>query len=324
MNSIGNGVTVPNSTAHHHPNLPGSARLSGDTAVWSDWSCVVRVVEDPSVLPDAVGQVAAMMRRVERSASRFLLDSDLNWANVNPGRPVAVSRTLVNLVDAALGEASRSGGTVDPTVGADLIRIGYDRDIALVSDSDDPVPAGPAAGARPTWRDVRLDRFSGLLTVPPGCALDLGATAKALTADWAAADLYDRFGCAVLVEIGGDLAVAGRKRDWQVMVAERAGHPGQQVTLAGGGLATSSTTIRHWRRGEREVSHIVDPATGDPVVPHWRTVSVAALSAVHANTCSTASIVQGEEALAFLATQNVAARLVDADGQVVTVGGWPC
>lgn len=305
--------------------LPGSARLSGDTAVWSDWSCVVRVVvEDPSALPHAVADVAAMMRRVERSASRFVVDSDLNWANANAGRPVAVSRTLANLVEAALAEAARSGGLVDPTIGADLVRIGYDRDISLVNDSDEPVPDAPTGTPRRSWRDVRLDRYAGLLTVPRGSALDLGASAKALTADWAAADLYERYGCAALVEIGGDLAVAGRKRDWQILVAERAGQPGQQVTLGGGGLATSSTTIRRWRRADREVSHIVDPATGRPAVPHWRTVSVAADSALRANTCSTAAIVLGEGALTWLDAQRVAARLVGIDGKVVTIGGWPC
>lgn len=44
-----------------------------------------------------------------------------------------------------------------------------------------------------------------------------------MTADWAAERLHHRYGCDVLVEIGGDLAVAGTKTDWQVQVAERGG-----------------------------------------------------------------------------------------------------
>lgn len=304
------------------------------TATWSDWSCLVRVVvTDGGVLERAVADTVALMNRVERAASRFRTESEINWANVNPGRPVAISRTMVHLMETALNEARRSYGAVDPTVGRDLVRLGYDRDIHFVIDSDEPVAARPAAdrlrpdepaGRRPDWRDVRLDRFAGLLAVPPGVALDLGATAKAQTADWAAADLRDRYGCSVLVEIGGDLAVAGPKQDWQVRVAERAGQPGQQVTLGGGGLATSTTTIRRWRRGEEEISHIVDPGTGRPAAGPWRTVSVAGDSATHANTCSTAAIVLGDEALGFLAEQRVAARLVARDGTIVTVGGWPC
>ena len=100
-------------------------------------------------------------------------------------------------------------------------RIGYDRDIA------DVVP--PTARSRAGRRRVRgLARrcgstaTTGLLTVPVGTALDLGATAKAYTADLAARTLARRYGTAVLVELGGDLAVAGDRPDgWCVQVAER-------------------------------------------------------------------------------------------------------
>ncbi|UQX88314.1 FAD:protein FMN transferase [Jatrophihabitans telluris] len=310
------------------------------TATWSDWSCLVRVVvTDAKALEPAVNDVRALMNRVERAASRFLTESEINWANINAGRPVAISRTMVHLMETALTEARRSDGALDPTVGRDLVRLGYDRDIHFVMDSSDEVAARPSLAMRAgrisatattvdrrrtDWGDVRLDPFSGLLTVPPGVSLDLGASAKAQAADWAAADLRDRYGCSVLVEIGGDLAVAGTKRDWQVRVGERVDAPGQQVTLGAGGLATSTTTIRRWTRAGREVSHIVHPATGNPVSGRWRTATVAAESAVHANTCSTSALVLGDEALAWLAGQGVAARLIDREGSVVTIGGWPC
>ena len=293
------------------------------TVSWREWSCLVRlVVTDPSALDAAAADLNSLLRRVDRAASRFRIDSDLCWANANTGRPTAVSRTLVRLVETALAEAARSGGALDPTVGRDLVRLGYDRDIALVADSASPVLR--ASGRRPSWRDVTLLPDLGLLTVPPGAALDLGATAKSQTADWAAAELSARYGCAVLVEIGGDVAVAGPKTDWQLTVAEHAGGPGQRLTLGAGGLATSTTTIRRWRRGELDVHHIVDPVTGFPADGPWRTVTVAAASAVRANTCSTAAVVLGDAALSWLASQHVAARLVGHDGHVVTIGGWPC
>jgi thiamine biosynthesis lipoprotein len=187
---------------------------------------------------------------------------------------------------------------------------------------DDTVAAGPTGR---TWRDVGLDRDLGLLTVPRGTALDLGATAKAQTADWAAHAVQRRFGGAVLVEIGGDLAVAGTRPDgdWQITVAERAGACGQQIGVHRGGVATSTTTVRTWRRGEVRMHHIVDPRTSRPTNGPWRTVSVAAESALEANVCSTAAIVLGDRAVEWLEGQPVAARLVGADGQVTTLGGWP-
>ncbi len=292
------------------------------TAGWWDWSCQVRlVVTDAEVLDRAAGELAALMGRVDRAASRFRPDSELCRANAHVGRPVPVSRLLIRFVDAALEQAAASHGLLDPTLGHDLALLGYDRDITLL-DGDVPSSQADRAG-RASWRDVRLDRSAGLLTVPAGLALDLGASAKALTADWAAAELAQRHGCSVLVEIGGDLAVAGPKDDWQITVAERAGGPSQQVTLAGGGLATSTSTVRRWRSAGRQLHHIIDPVTGRPADGPWRTVTVAADSALRANTCSTAAIVLGVAATGWLTERRVTARLIGSSGELARVGGWP-
>src|SRR4029077_1019669 len=122
--------------------------------------------------------------------------------------------------------------------GLAMQRIGYDRDIRAVADSSDPVY--PLA-ARASWHDVLLDREADLLTVPPGTALDLGATAKAHLADLAALVLSRRHRTAVLVEIGGDLAVHGNAPGWNVLVAERASTPGQLVLVRHGGLGAATT-----------------------------------------------------------------------------------
>jgi len=294
------------------------------TETWQDWSCLVRlVVTDAAALEPATADLRALMLRVEQAASRFRPDSELSRANARGGRPVPISRLLSQLVAAAVEAAERTGGTVDPTLGGQLRRLGYDRDIAQLAGRQLAEPLDVVPG-RSAWSELRLDAERGLLTVPSGTELDLGATAKALTADWAAAEIAARYGCSVLIELGGDLAVAGAKDDWQVVVAERAGEPGQQISLHSGGLTTSTTTVRRWWAGGQPVHHILDPATGQPATGPWRTVSVAAGSALHANTCSTAAIVLGGRATDWLAGQPVAARLVDQAGTVHTIGDWPC
>jgi thiamine biosynthesis lipoprotein len=95
------------------------------------------------------------------------------------------------------------------------------------------------------------------------------------------------------------------------------------VHVEHGGIATSSTAVRRWRAGGRENHHIIDPSTGEPVQSPWRTVTVAARSCLAANTASTAAIVMGERAPAWLAERGVAARLVAHDGDIVRTGGWP-
>jgi thiamine biosynthesis lipoprotein len=133
----------------------------------------------------------------------------------------------------------------------------------------------------------------------------------------------------VLVSLGGDIAMAGAAPDggWPVLVAEDHAAPldgpGPVVRLNGGGLATSSTTVRRWRRGGAELHHIVDPATGLPAAGRWRTASVGAATCVDANAAATAAIVWGERAPAWLAERRLPARLVATDGAVVRVAGWP-
>jgi thiamine biosynthesis lipoprotein len=98
---------------------------------------------------------------------------------------------------------------------------------------------------------------------------------------------------------------------------------GQTVLVQSGGLATSSTTVRRWARGGQELHHVLDPRTGRPAEEVWRTVSVAAASCVDANIASTAAIIRGERAPAWLESLGLPARLVLPEGSVVRVGGWP-
>jgi thiamine biosynthesis lipoprotein len=95
------------------------------------------------------------------------------------------------------------------------------------------------------------------------------------------------------------------------------------VSLTSGGLATSSTTVRRWRRGGRELTHILDPATGAPCDSVWRTVSVKAASCVEANVASTATIVLGQRGPRWLVDAGLEARLVGVDGCVVHLNDWP-
>ena len=293
-------------------------------ADWRDWSCTVRVVADDRSLSTASSIVRSTMAEIERAASRFRADSELARCNERAGRLTPVSETLATLLDAALDAARRTGGAVDPTIGAAVIAAGYDADIAEVRGRAAPLVHAPALAQRHTWRTVTLDRTLNLLRTPRGVVLDLGAIAKAYAADLAAARACATAGTPVLVEIGGDIAVAGEcDAPFVVTVAEREGGTGDVVELRRGGLATSTTTIRRWRGYDGDAHHIIDPTTGRPVRAVWRTATVWAESAVEANSASTAAIVLAREAEDWLRATAPAARLVDADGAVTSLPGWP-
>ena len=300
-------------------------------ASWTAIGTGIRlVVTDPPALDRGQALLKAYLAALDAACSRFGPDSELSRLSGAAGRPVVVSPVLAGAVAAALRGAALTGGDVDPTVGLAMAAAGYDRDFSLLP------PDGPVRGVTARrvagWRDIMLDEEARTLTVPAGVCLDLGATAKAWAADQAAARLAAELGGGILVSLGGDISVAGQAPagGWPVRVQDVTGDPGDPapessvlVAIHKGGLATSSTTARRWRRGGAVLHHILDPRSGLPAPPVWRTVSVAAATALDANIASTAAIIRGLAAPAWLSGLGLAARLVTAGGAVTTTGGWP-
>jgi len=286
----------------------------------------VVLATDEARLGDACLAVAAEVDAIDRACSRFRPDSELTRVNSAGGRALPVGGVLLDALEAALRAARLTDGDVDPTVGEAVRVLGYDRDFAAVPATGRPLLRVAAVAG---WREVRLDRDRGVVGVPAGVRLDLGATAKALAADRAAAGAAATAGCGVLVSLGGDIATAGEPPTggWAVRVTDwHAAGPdarGETVRIHGGALATSSTSVRRWTRGDEQLHHVVDPATGRPAAVVWRTVSVAAATCVDANTAATAAIVRGQRSPAWLRSLGLPARLVRPDGSLVRVGGWP-
>jgi FAD:protein FMN transferase len=276
------------------------------------------VVSGPGALAGARAAVEAELAAIDLACSRFRADSELSRLNAGAGRPVRVGARLLEAIAVALRAAALTDGIVDPTIGRALILAGYDRDFATLAHRHTRLVAQQVVG----WRAVEVDEARSEVRLPRGVALDLGATAKALAADRAVAAC----GAGVLVNLGGDIAVAGPAPPggWAVRVTDdhraAADAPGQTVAIHSGGLATSSTTVRRWGPGAH---HIIDPRTGLPAESPWRTVSVTAASCVDANVASTAAIVLGDDAPAWLAARGLPARLVDHEGATITVAGWP-
>ncbi len=282
-------------------------------------------VTEATALVAAAELLERELERIDRVASRFRKDSELTALNRSAGSEVSVGPGLMEAVQVALAIAELTHGLVDPTVGEVMEHLGYDRDF----DDVRPGLAGelPGAGPVPGWRSVAVDRVRHSVTLAAGTTLDLGATAKALAADRAAHFVHDRLGCGVLVSLGGDVAVAGPAPDagFAVGVADRcaSADPSEVIALRSGGLASSGTGVRRWRLGHREVHHIVDPRTGLPAETCWRTVTVAASTCVQANAASTAAVVLGPSARAWLEELHLPARLVRLDGSVVRTSPWP-
>ena len=284
-------------------------------------------VTDPRSADRAQKMLRDELVAIDRACSRFRPDSEICELQRAGGASVKVSALLFDAIAVACDVARRTGGAVDPTVGVALETLGYDRDFdELATHEDGPVEATRPA---PGWWQIELDPRERTVRVPKGTHLDLGASAKAFVADRAARRIACGARTGALVSIGGDVATAGTAPEggWAVGIAADSSTPAGDVdcvvSIESGGIATSSSSVRTWRRGGRRLHHIVDPATGDSARVHWMVASASGDSCVDANAASTAAVVWGARAVRELVGLGQPARLVRHDGYVVTVNGWP-
>jgi thiamine biosynthesis lipoprotein len=288
--------------------------------------------------PAARAAVQGELDAIDDAASRFRADSELSRLNAMPGpgpRTLLASPLFAQAVRLALHAADASDGAVDPTLAADLVALGYDRDwheLVAVSSGAPLCDGGGIAVCRrrcSRWQEVEVAGEPARVTLPEGVELDLGATAKALAADRSAHAAYEAGARGVLVALGGDIATCGPPPagGWTIHVTDDhrdgPGAPGQTIAIQSGGVATSSIVTRRWQHDGRAMHHILDPRSGRPVRGPWRTVSVAAATCAEANIASTAAMVLGRDAPVWLAEYGLPARLVALDGSVVVQGGWP-
>jgi thiamine biosynthesis lipoprotein ApbE len=287
------------------------------------------VVTRATGLAAAKAAVDATLRDIDVACSRFRDNSELMVLNRRAGRETRVSELLARALAVGLRAARLTDGDVDPTVGRAMRLVGYDVDFAAI------VPDGEALALTvepiPGWRTVRFNEVTRSVSFPAGVEIDLGATAKALAADLAAAAGL-RAMCGeggILVSLGGDIALAGEPPPggWKVQVSidsnDAISDSEESVTLRGGGIAGSSSRVRRWRRGGVEIHHIIDPRTGCPADTEWRLATVVAHTCVDANIAATAAIIRGERAIPWLEAQRLPSRLVGEGGRVVRVAGWP-
>jgi thiamine biosynthesis lipoprotein len=244
-------------------------------------------------------------RDVETSCSRFDPDSELSRLCARPGQVIPVSDVLFEAVSFALAVADASDGAFDPTVGAALVRRGFDRHYATGAVVTHAVPDDTDA----RWRDVRCDPDARTIRLARPLLLDLGGIAKGLAIDLAARTLHPYRDFAI--DAGGDLYLSGHNPDeapWTVGI-QHPRRPGAlldtwQVTDAA--VCTSGDYEREGRAGH----HLLDPRTGD-VAHGLASATVLAPTAMLADAAATAAFVLGADAgLSWCRRLSVTALLV--------------
>jgi len=230
---------------------------------------------------EALARIGAQrVELLEQSWSRFRDTSELNRLNARAGTgPVEVSADLLTLLRHMQQAWELTDGLFDPTLLSVIKAAGYDADFATVIARD-------ALASVQSWKaphrshgmvDVIIDMAASTVSLPAGVGLDPGAIGKGLAADIIAGEIMSAGAQGVLVDLGGDIVVAGQPgadEAWVIAIEDErdpdnADREPMLVTFeADGGtsaIATSSTLYRRWAGGTRH--HVIDPRTGRMAEP---------------------------------------------------------
>ena len=221
-----------------------------------------------------------------------------------PARILVVSDAFADMLRLALRAASTTHGLVDPTVGAAIVALGYDRDF----DDLDPAATGLKPVPAGRWTAIRIR--GRILERPVGVELDLNGVVKSRTVD----DALDLVAGPGFVSAGGDLAVRGP--------LDVALPGGEAIRLERGGMATSGTLTRFWLRDGQRHHHLVDPATGRSAESPWASVTVAAATCLMADVAAKAAFLRGEHGPVWLESLRLPGRFLGVDGAATMTATW--
>jgi len=247
---------------------------------------------------------AAEAWRVEDKFSRYAPDNVVARINSAAGEAIDVDAETASLIDFGNTLYELSDGRFDITSG--VLRE------AWKFDGSDSLPTRETVERvlqRVGWH--RVDWQSPTVWMESGMEIDFGGIGKEYAVDRVAQQLRDVSGKSALVNFGGDLAVTRpptERQGWRVgieSVAEHGPAADKVIELRAGALATSGDARRYLLRDGVRYSHILDPRSGWPVEDAPRSVTVAADTCTQAGMLSTLAMLEGENAEAFLRTEQV-------------------
>lgn len=281
-------------------------KLSGDTM---GTTYHITLVANPAEVDSAVlkQKIDARLLGINQSMSTYIPDSELMQLNAAAlEQPVPVSAELFEVLQISREVYELSAGRFDITVGPLVDLWGFGPSVATHQVPETALI--DAARQRVGFDQVDLDREQRTLLRHKAVSMDLSAVAKGYAvdkiADLIAAEGFSRY----MVEIGGEIRVAGlspRDTPWRIgverpdpqgleQVAERA------LELGDMAVATSGDYRNYFEVDGQRFSHTIDPLTGQPINHRTASVTVLDRSCGRADALATAFNVLGaDEGLAL-------------------------
>jgi len=259
-------------------------------------------------------EIVASLDAVNRMMSTYATDSEISRFSRNQSTDwQQVSADFCASVEDALALSEFTDGAFDITVGPLVNLWGFGP-----SESIDKPPAD--ADIKKMLNAVGYEHLQADCTKPAlkknivDLVLDMSAFGKGYAADKVAERLAKAGYSDYLVEVGGELRVAGRNAKgelWAIGIEaplndQRRPHTVVRITDAA--LATSGDYRNYFETDGRRYSHTIDTRTGRPVTHSLASVTVIDGSGSRADGLATAFLVMGpEKALALANKEQIAA-----------------
>ena len=252
---------------------------------------------------DIEQQIARRLEAVNRSMSTYRPDSEISRFNAidNTEKPFCASPDFASVLSVA-GDLYRiSGGAWDGTV-APLVKLwgfGGSSGTPSVPAREEIDRIKSAVG----FDKIDITDAGCLAKRRPDVTLDLGSIAKGYGVDAVAALIrkagFENF----LVEIGGEVAARGVRRDgkpWRVGINTPSADAAfnsvyMALDLHNRAMATSGSYRHFFEIDGRVFSHVLDPRTGRPVQNGVVSASILAPDCTLADGLATAVMVLGPE-----------------------------
>lgn len=239
-------------------------------------------------------------------ASTYIPDSELNRLNKAPvGEGHPVMPMLFDIMVLATEVSWLSNGAFDITVAplVDLWGFGPAKHDGKPSDA-----AIAEALARVGFDQIELDLLDKKVLKRKDLRIDLSAIAKGYGVDVVALWLESLGTKDYLVEIGGEMRVAGlspRGDQWRIGVEnpDVANSDTIPIRLGNIGVATSGDYRNYFEEDGVRYSHTIDPTSGRPITHNLASVTVLDASCGFADAMATAFSVMGGDKTLKLAEQ---------------------
>lgn len=250
--------------------------------------------EEEAKRADLAWAIEEELQRLNRIFSTYDPTSEVSCLNTKEQTaPIQVSSDLMLVLKAARGLYESTGGLFDPTV-APLVSLwgfgpGPDRNMP-------PAPEEIVAVQRSVGFDkITLGPGDTVTKTSPNVQLDLSANAKGYAVDKVYELLVSQGFRDVLVEIGGELRVAGHNEEgqpWRVGITSLEGSDGL-LQMEEGGAATSGVYRNSFEYQGARYSHLINPKTGYPIQTSLTSVTVLAPTCLTADGAATAVMIFG-------------------------------